>query len=166
MTMSATHTLSWSDELLLGDARTDHTHQEFIDLVNATTAAAAADKLGVYQQLVAHTVEHFAQEERWMLACGIQPDFCHFGQHASVLQVMQEVERRALAGEMPYIDSMIEALVEWFPGHANSMDASLVAYLQEKGYDTTAEAFKAGAPATADTAPPSCGHEPGEACAT
>ncbi len=162
--MSATHTLSWSDALLLGDARTDHTHQEFVDLVNATTAATPEHKLPVYRQLVAHTVEHFAQEERWMLACGIQPDFCHFGQHASVLQVMQEVERRALAGEMAYIDSMIEALVEWFPGHANSMDASLVAYLEEKGFDTATESFRAGAPLAAEAAVPSCGHAPGEAC--
>lgn len=161
---TATHTLSWSDELVLGDARTDHTHQEFIDLVNATTAASLDNKLAAYRELVAHTVEHFAQEERWMLACGIQPDFCHFGQHASVLQVMQEVERRALNGEMAYVDSMIEALVEWFPGHANSMDAGLVSYLQEKGYDTTTETFREGAAANAEVALPSCGHEPGEAC--
>ncbi|QKO22530.1 hemerythrin domain-containing protein [Rhodoferax sp. BAB1] len=163
--MSATHTLSWTEELVLGDARTDHTHQEFIALVNATTAAPLERKLAVYQELLAHTVEHFAQEERWMLACGIQPDFCHFGQHASVLQVMQEVERRALNGEMEYIGSMIEALVEWFPSHANSMDAGLVSYLQEKGYDTTTETFRDGAPAATQAAVPSCGHEPGQACA-
>ncbi len=163
--MSATHTLSWTEELVLGDARTDHTHQEFIALVNATTAAPLERKLAVYQELLAHTVEHFAQEERWMLACGIQPDFCHFGQHTSVLQVMQEVERRALNGEMEYIGSMIEALVEWFPSHANSMDAGLVSYLQEKGYDTATETFKDGAPAATEAAVPSCGHEPDQACA-
>ncbi|MDP3702719.1 MAG: hemerythrin domain-containing protein [Hylemonella sp.] len=163
--MSATHTLSWTEELVLGDARTDHTHQEFIDLVNATTAAPAEAKLAVYQQLLAHTVEHFAQEERWMLACGIQPDFCHFGQHASVLQVMQEVDRRALNGEPEYIASMIEALVEWFPSHANSMDASLVSYLQEKGFDTATETFREGATVAPEAAVPSCGHAPGEPCA-
>ena len=163
--MSATHTLSWTEELVLGDARTDHTHQEFIDLVNATTAAPLENKLAVYQELVAHTVEHFAQEERWMAACGIQPDFCHFGQHASVLQVMQEVERRALNGEMEYITSMIEALVEWFPSHASGMDAGLVSYLQEKGYDTAIESFRDGA-AASDAAVPACSHHaPGESCA-
>jgi len=161
---TATHTLSWSDELVLGDARTDHTHQEFIDLVNATTAAPLDSKLAVYRELVAHTVEHFAQEERWMLACGIQPDFCHFGQHTSVLQVMQEVERRALNGEMEYITSMIEALVEWFPSHASGMDAGLVGYLQEKGYDTATETFREGA-ATDSAALPSCGHAPDQPCA-
>jgi len=104
--MSATHTLNWSESLVLGDARTDHTHQEFVDLINATTAAPAEQKLGVYRDLLNHTVEHFAMEERWMRACGIPEDFCHFGQHASVLQVMKEVERRALNGETEYIGSI------------------------------------------------------------
>lgn len=162
--MTAADTLKWSDELVLGDARTDHTHQEFIELVNATTAAPAERKLDVYRELLHHTVEHFAQEERWMTACGIPADFCHFGQHASVLQVMQEVERRALNGEPEYIGSMIEALVEWFPAHANSMDAGLVSYLNEKGFDTATETFKDGAPAASEAAVPSCGHEPDQAC--
>lgn len=161
--MSAPNTLSWSEELVLGDPRTDSTHQEFIDLVNATTAAAPEAKLALYQQLVQHTIEHFAQEERWMTACGIAADFCHFGQHNSVLEVMKEVERRAVAGETAYIGSMIEALVEWFPMHASSMDAGLVAFLQEKGFDTATETLKEGAAATA-AALPSCGHEPGQSC--
>jgi len=162
--MTAANTLSWNDAFVLGDARTDHTHQEFIDLVNATTAAAPEKKLAVYQELLAHTVEHFAQEERWMTACGIPADFCHFGQHNSVLEVMKEVERRALAGEPAYIGSMIEALVEWFPMHASSMDTGLVTYLQEKGFDTATETFKDGAPAATEAAVPSCGHEPGHSC--
>jgi hemerythrin-like metal-binding protein len=160
----STHTLSWNDDFVLGDPRTDHTHQEFVDLVNATTAATPENKLAAYQELLRHTVEHFAQEERWMSACGIPSDFCHFGQHNSVLEVMKEVERRALNGEVAYIGSMIEALVEWFPGHASSMDAGLVSYLQEKGFDTVTETFQQGAPATSGAAVPSCGHEPGQAC--
>jgi len=161
--MQAADTLSWSEELALGDARTDQTHLEFVELVNATTAAAPERKLDVYRELVRHTEEHFAQEERWMRACGVPEDFCHFGQHASVLQVMREVERRALQGELQYIPSMIEALVEWFPMHAHSMDAALVGFLQQKGYDTTTETFRAGPPQTAQ-ALPSCGHEPGQGC--
>ncbi|MFN7445769.1 MAG: hemerythrin domain-containing protein [Curvibacter sp.] len=162
--MSAASTLAWSVSLMLGDARTDHTHEEFVDLINATTAAPPEQKLEVYRQLLKHTVEHFAMEERWMRACGIAEDFCHFGQHASVLQVMKEVERRAFNGEPEYIGSMIEALVEWFPGHADTMDAGLVAYLQEKGFDTGSESFRAGAPVLAGADEPSCGHEPGQAC--
>ena len=163
--MSAPNTLTWSDELVLGDARTDTTHQEFIDLVNATTAATSEEKLSAYRSLLDHTVEHFAQEERWMQACGVQPDFCHFGQHNSVLEVMREVERRALTGELAYIDSMIEALVEWFPMHAQSMDTALVAFLLEQGFDTATESFRDGA-GNAAAALPSCAeHGSGPSCA-
>ncbi|MDP1657607.1 MAG: hemerythrin domain-containing protein [Hylemonella sp.] len=148
-------TLVWSPELALGDARTDTTHEEFVELVNATSAAAPEARLALYQELLAHTVEHFAQEERWMTACGIPPDFCHFGQHNSVLQVMREVERRALLGEMALIENMLEALVEWFPQHAQSMDAGLVSYLAEKGFDTVSETFKNNTPIET-TGVPSC----------
>jgi hemerythrin-like metal-binding protein len=145
--MSQLSTLSWSEELTLGDSRTDQTHLEFIDLLNATAASELPDQLAKYQTLLTHTVEHFAQEERWMQACGIEPGFCHFSQHSSVLEVMREVERRALAGETALIGQMLEALVEWFPMHANSMDAGLVAYLKEKSFDTATETFAAPVPA-------------------
>ncbi len=153
--MSTATTLAWSPELALGDARTDTTHEEFTELVNATSAAAPENRLPLYQELVKHTVEHFAQEERWMTACGIPPDFCHFSQHNSVLEVMREVERRALLGETALIDSMLEALVEWFPQHAQSMDAGLVSYLAEKGFDTASETFNNNTP-NETTGVPSC----------
>lgn len=153
--MSTATTLAWSPDLMLGDARTDTTHEEFIELLNATAECGAEQKLSRYQGLLGHTVEHFAQEERWMTACGIPPDFCHFSQHNSVLEVMREVERRALLGELTLIDQMLEALVEWFPQHAQSMDAGLVGYLMEKGFDTSSETFENNTPK--DTAGvPSC----------
>lgn len=133
--------LNWSPELQLNDPRTDATHEEFIVMLNATVSADAAMQLPKYQELVEHTVEHFAQEERWMRACDIPEDFCHFTQHSGVLEVMKEVERRALLGETALIAQMLEALVEWFPGHAQSMDAGLVTYLKEKGFDTATETF-------------------------
>ena len=131
--------LPWSPELVLHDSRTDATHQEFIDLLNATSASDTPHKLPLYQSLVEHTVAHFGQEERWMLACGLTAEHCHFSQHSSVLEVMKEVERRAVAGDSGLIDQMLEALVEWFPMHAQSMDAGLVAFLNEVGFDTTSE---------------------------
>jgi len=162
--MSTSTALAWSDELVLGDPRTDVTHQEFIDLLNATSDSDAGEQLPKYQALLAHTVEHFAQEERWMLACGVQPDFCHFSQHASVLEVMKEVERRALAGDIDLIAKMLEALVEWFPMHASSMDAGLVTFLKEKEFDTASETFRAGA-GNAELALPACGaHGPDQSC--
>ena len=152
--MSTVSTLAWSDDLMLGDPRTDLTHQEFIDLLNAAVHSDAAQALPKYQALLTHTVAHFAQEERWMQACDVGPDFCHFSEHRSVLEVMQEVERRALGGETALIGQMLEALVEWFPMHASSMDAGLVSFLKEKGFDTATESFTAGVGASSSTGSP------------
>jgi hypothetical protein len=70
-----------------------------------------------------------------------------------------------LAGDTDLIAKMLEALVEWFPMHASSMDAGLVTFLKEKEFDTASESFKQGAAAN-DAALPSCSHhEPGTSCA-
>jgi hypothetical protein len=34
---------------------------------------------------------------------------------------------------------MAEALAEWFPGHANSMDAGLAVHLKSVGFDSVTE---------------------------
>ena len=162
--MNTIAAMEWTEDLALGDERTDVTHQEFVELVNATAACEPVQQLAKFQELLAHTVEHFAQEERWMLATGISADFCHFSQHNNVLDIMREVDRRATAGELDLIPRMLEALVEWFPMHANSMDASLVSYLKEKGYDTRTETLPEGT-SSHDVEQPSCGsHEAGHAC--
>ena len=138
--------LQWSQDLVLGDAKTDTTHQEFIDLVRQTEAATGEQRTALFSELVAHTIEHFGQEERWMLACGLNAGHCHFSEHRNVLEVMKEVERRAALGEIHLIGNMLEALAEWFPMHATSMDAGLVEFLQTTGFDTTTETFKGDAP--------------------
>jgi hemerythrin-like metal-binding protein len=148
--------LQWSEALVLGDAKTDTTHQEFIDLVQKTEVASGTAQTALYTELVAHTVEHFGQEERWMLAAGLSASHCHFSEHRSVLEVMKEVERRAALGETHLIANMLEALAEWFPMHATSMDAGLVEYLQTTGFDTATETFLGEAP-TIELAAPSQG---------
>lgn len=123
--------------LQLGDARTDATHLEMLELVGQVQQAEGPARAERFYALVAHTQAHFAQEEQWMLATGIAASHCHFGQHAEVLQVLQEVERRSRAGDAQYIGTALEALLEWFVPHALNLDAGLVAHLQRVGFDTT-----------------------------
>ena len=142
-------TISASD-LRLGDARTDATHLEMLEIVRDVRLATGPAKEARYFELVAHTAEHFAQEERWMLATGIAAGHCHFNQHADVLQVLQEVERLTRAGDAQYIDRATDALLEWFMPHAMSMDAGLVAHLQQQGFDTATESLRAPQDVTAN----------------
>ena len=144
MTTTATPATSptfmpWTDSLHTGDARMDETHQEFVDMINQILATPEDQQLPVYKAFLSHTAEHFAQEERWMLATGFSADNCHAEHHATILETMRVVEAHYLDSDPTIITRMAEALAEWFPGHANSMDAGLAAHLKSVGFDSVTE---------------------------
>ena len=132
-------TLRWSPTLALDHPQMDRTHEEFVDLLAAADAALAgaeAPLLAAFERLVAHTVEHFAQEERWMAATGFAPGNCHAYQHQAVLQVMHECARRARdEADFEPLRLAVGELAVWFPQHAQMMDAALAQHLAQVGFD-------------------------------
>ncbi|MBP6900948.1 MAG: hemerythrin domain-containing protein [Burkholderiaceae bacterium] len=131
--------LAWTPELQLDHPQMDHTHEEFVALLAEADAALAAEPaqlLARWQALCSHTVEHFAQEDRWMAATGFAPENCHAFQHQAVLQVMQECERRAREqDDFEPLRVAVAELAVWFPQHAQMMDAALVHHMAQVGYD-------------------------------
>ena len=157
-------TLTWSDKLVLKQPELDHTHEEFVALLNAYGAALdeGIDALPAFRALLAHTETHFAMEEAWMAATGFDPVNCHSSQHGMVLNVMREVLRHATElGDREPMRIVRDELAQWFPAHAEMMDAALVYHMEQVGYDPAS-----GAPARAAEAPAlisgcgdqSCGH--------
>jgi len=135
-------TLTWKDSFELAQPRMDDTHREFVDGLAALetaldgTMGAAADTAAALQALVAHTEAHFAQEERWMAALGFETENCHSMQHANVLQLLREVQRRHAAEPNPaLLAQLVAALAEWFPTHALMMDAALAETMAHFGFD-------------------------------
>ena len=135
-------TLTWKPEFEFSLARMDDTHREFVhqlaalERLSAGPPTACRDAL---EDLLAHTVEHFGQEERWMARLGFGTDTCHHLQHRSVLEVLREVQRR-LAAEGDALDPeilprFVQALAEWFPTHALMLDAALAETMAERGLD-------------------------------
>lgn len=139
-----------------GDARMDETHDEFLAMLDDLRATDAAEQLPVLERLIAHTEAHFAQEERWLQAVGFSAQNCHAMQHGAVLTTLREVQQRALKGDLALIAHMVDALAEWFPQHAASMDAGLAQHMREAGYDSAREAFS-GERAFAPANPGGCG---------
>jgi hemerythrin len=133
--------LVWSASLHTGDARMDETHIEFVDMLARLRALPAADQLPLFRELLDHTVAHFAQEERWMLATGFAADNCHAGQHQSILDTMRAVQAHYLQGDTEIITRLADALAEWFPVHAQTMDAGLAQHLQAVRFDTRSESL-------------------------
>ena len=138
-TLTSTHGLPWTPSLHTGDTRMDETHHEFVDMLNRILATPQDQQLPLYRQFLLHTVEHFAQEERWMLATGFSADNCHAEHHATILETMRAVESHYEAGDTEIITRLAEALAEWFPGHAASMDAGLAIHLKNVGFDSVTE---------------------------
>ena len=131
--------LSWSTDLNTGDSRMDETHEEFVTMLNEILATPQDQQLPLYQAFLTHTVEHFAQEERWMLATGFSADNCHASHHATILETMRAVQVHYEGGDTEIITRLAEALGEWFPGHANSMDAGLAQHLKSVNFDSVTE---------------------------
>ncbi len=131
--------LTWSEQLAVGDARMDETHAEFVVQLNTLLATPVEQQLPVYRAFLDHTVEHFAQEERWMLATGFSADNCHASHHATILETMRAVIPHFENDDPQIITRLAEALVEWFPQHATSMDAGLALHLKSVGFDSVTE---------------------------
>lgn len=144
--------LAWREDLSTGQATMDRTHREFLDHLAALEPLCAETEpqrmLPAYDTMLAHTVEHFAQEDRWMAATGFAPENCHSLQHRQVLELLREVRRRiAELGEVALLGQLLPELAMWFDQHARAADAGLAAYMAELGWD--------GAPETAPTLAPS-----------
>lgn len=131
--------LDWTDSLNTGDARMDDTHQEFVTLLNELLQTPPERQLPLYRAFIDHTVDHFAQEERWMVATGFAADNCHASHHATILETMRAVVEHFEQGDTDIINRLAEALAEWFPQHAASMDAGLALHLKDVGFDTRTE---------------------------
>lgn len=149
-------TLTWTDSLVLQHPQMDATHEEFVELLADAEAAMSgpdAVLLAAFEALVTHTVEHFAQEDRWMAATGFAPENCHAFQHQAVLGVMQECAKRARA-ETPDFEPLrlaVGELATWFPQHAQMMDAALAQHMVSVGFDASTGACRE--PALADGSP-------------
>ena len=135
----ATAALDWSPNLSVGDQRMDETHEEFVTLLNQLLATPQEQQLPLYLQFVEHTVEHFAQEERWMLATGFSADNCHASHHATILETMHAVVEHYQKEDKEIITRLAEALADGFPQHAASMDAGLALHLKNVGFDSRTE---------------------------
>jgi hemerythrin len=131
--------LNWSDALTLQHPEMDLTHQEFVALLQGVEAALTGPTealLASYDEMVAHTAEHFAREDRWMLATGFSPQNCHSGQHSQVLGVLREVGRLAREeGKPETIGHLLPELARWFEHHAQVVDAGLAQHLDSVGFD-------------------------------
>jgi len=156
--------LEWSPQHELGVPRMDATHREFVDLVNALHDAPDNDMLAALDALLAHTVEHFAQENHWMELLAFPPAHCHLPEHEGILQVTREVREMIVDEKYEIGRVLARELAPWFENHAATMDNMLALFIQARGFDPDvpieAQTLKTDAiPAAASCASVTCSVE-------
>ena len=123
------HSFAWHDGMLLGHGPMDAVHEEFVVLVDALLHAADADVPAALASLVGHTQAHFDEEKAWMTETAFPGRECHIAEHKAVLQSLAGVSRRVDAGDLIAARRLARALADWFPGHAEYLDAALAHWL-------------------------------------
>ena len=96
---------------------------------NAGLAALSGPEIERLDALIAHSIEHFEQENRWMEETNFPPVGCHKQEHDSVLEIMREVRSRYLAGETDLGQKLAEELPHWFEHHVDTMDNMLARFM-------------------------------------
>ena len=106
----------------------DALHVEFEERLDALLRGDDLD--AALAALQEHLQRHFAHEEALMDASGFPMSACHAREHASVVEVVAEVQRLLATGDAAPLGRLAPAMAEWFAVHASSMDAALAAWLQ------------------------------------
>ena len=127
--------LEWTAALMLDFPAMDSVHEEFVTLLARVEAAGDAQLCRLWDELIAHTQQHFDQEDRWMQTTGFATGNCHSQQHKVVLAVMREGAAKGAQGELSTIRHMAAELGSWFSHHAQNMDAALALHMRRAGFD-------------------------------
>jgi hemerythrin len=135
--MEANHDgpMQWHDGYLLGFNAMDATHREFVACVAALQTAvddALADRLADFER---HAESHFAAEAQWMQNTGFPARDCHIEEHDKVLASVKEVKQMLeQGGRLGVVRELAQALADWFPGHADYMDAALSHWMSKNAH--------------------------------
>ena len=122
---------AWSGRLSLNHPEMDATHQEFVTLCAALSDTQSAKTyLERLDDLIAHSIVHFEQENTWMRDFSFPPAGCHEREHDTVLELMQEVRRLIVAGEVDLEARLAQELPLWFEHHVDTMDNMLAQFMR------------------------------------
>ena len=122
--------IAWREEFSVGNEEMDAVHREFLELLNMTLPlkAEAFDK--AFSQMIEHTREHFAFEERQMEAVNLGSRREHTDEHRRILGEMDFFHAKARAGRRNLARAYLkEQLPHWLRQHTATMDADLAARL-------------------------------------
>lgn len=122
----------------VGNALIDRDHQQFIDLVNRIAGATSAEFASLFDELYAHTQEHFDRENELMTQYGFPAEVIHRNEHQRVLNEFKQFQRQTAKGSLSMARAfVIEQVPEWFNLHIATMDSALASFIDFKSQSVT-----------------------------
>ncbi len=121
------------ENLSLGIATLDATHQEFLTLLHEVKSASKEHFMAHFNTLIEHTKAHFESEEAMMREHAFYGYAEHRDEHANLLGEMihfYEKGKKIPAFARSYID---DYAYEKFRRHIINIDSQLAMFLKEKG---------------------------------
>ncbi len=126
--------LHWRDGFLLGHEPLDEMHREFVEVVGALQAANDEDLSAALARVTIHLTAHFEQENAWMQATGYPATECHVNEHSAVLASANAMPKLLADGRTEVVRRFAQELANWFPGHADYLDAPLAHWMVHKRF--------------------------------
>jgi hemerythrin len=127
--------MAWDDHFTLGYGPIDHIHREFVHILARLQISVDDDQAPLMDELLTHVRAHFDEENRWMRETVFPPRECHIDEHAAVLASIVEVRELVGQGRHDVCHSLVQALADWFPGHAAHLDSALAQWMFKRKFD-------------------------------
>lgn len=131
-TTPPTQGMPWTDHYLLGHAKLDETHREFVAVVDHMLTCADAELAAAVSAFVVHAQAHFGDEKAMMEATDFPATDCHVDDHNAVLASALEVEHMVAAGNIEIGRAFAAELTRWFPSHADYLDSALAHWVVKR----------------------------------
>ncbi|WP_250502440.1 hemerythrin domain-containing protein [Caballeronia sp. AZ7_KS35] len=124
--------MEWDNGFVLGYEPMDDTHREFVECVGNLQQCADADVPHTLDRLIEHLEAHFDEENRLMETTAFPPRACHVDEHAAVMRSARDIRQLVDEGDRVHVRRFVDALAEWFPGHATHLDSALAHWLVKR----------------------------------
>ena len=117
--------MKWGSEYSVFEAELDSEHRTLFQLVNGFDRSHA-----VLEDIFTHISEHFAHEERKMLAAGYPMYAWHKRQHDGAVKRLKTLSRGVRRGDSKAIQEFSDYLSRWLEDHTRVTDRMMASYLR------------------------------------
>lgn len=114
------------DSLKVGVETIDSRHEEFWERFERLKGVSDTEFVGRFEELIEHTLSHFAEEESEMEDIDYPNRSEHKGEHRKALEEMDYFFQKAKGGRMVFARGYVkDRLGDWFRNHLLNMDSDL-----------------------------------------